>query len=237
MIADHIASTHGGEANGFPGARAGLAFTAVHGHLVQITPQRLGHHLTHAQCSPRRRVNLVPVVSLDDLDIHLVTQYTGSGIQQLQAQIDAHAEVGGKNDRNLFGRRRQLLLLLGGETSGANHHGFPGTAADLQVFQGHRRMGKVDQHIESIDDCCKITHQRHAQPPHTGQLTGISPNQAAVRAINRCRQLRISRLLHRFDKVLAHAPSGAHYCDTLHSISSKLQGSSCKPSTTPSCGL
>ncbi len=237
VIADHIASTHGGEANGFPGARAGLAFAAVHCHLVQITPQCLSHHLAHAQGGAGRRIDLVPVMGFDDLDIHFIAQHPGGGIQQFQAQVDADAEVGGKDDGDLLGRLAQQLLFFRGEAGGADHHGLAGGAADLQVLQGHRGVGEIDQHIELINHRRQIAHQGHANLAQTGQLTGIGADQAAVGPVDGGAELRALGLADGLDQGLAHAPSGAHYCDTLHSISSKLQGSSCKPSTTPSCGL
>ncbi|MNY36241.1 hypothetical protein D3C86_1707160 [compost metagenome] len=89
-------------------------------------------------------------MSLDDLDVDLVTEYPRRGVQQLQAQVDAHAEVGGKHYGDLPTGIGQQLFFLDTEAGRTNHHGLAGLPANFQVFQGHRRVGEIDQHIEPI---------------------------------------------------------------------------------------
>src|SRR5690606_23695491 len=56
VITHHVAGTHGGKTDGLALTRTGLTFTTIHGDLLQVTPQRLGHHFTHAQRSAGRRI-------------------------------------------------------------------------------------------------------------------------------------------------------------------------------------
>ncbi len=224
MVAHDVPGTHSREADGLARPRPGLAFATIDGNLLQIAPERLGHHLPHAQSGAGRRINLVPVMRLDDLDIHIVTQHARRGIQQLEAQIDANAEVGGEDDRDLSGRRDQALLLFRRKAGGTDHHGLAGAPADLQVLQRHRRVSEVDQHVELVDSLADISRQRHAQPPDGGQFAGIGTHQGTVRPIDGSGQTGdAASLLHRLDQGLAHAPGGARHCNTSHSISSKLQ--------------
>lgn len=85
-------------------------------------------------------------------------------------------------------------------------------------------MGKVDQHIKLLDHRLQITREGQAQATDACQLTHISAHQGAVRAIDRRAQARIRGLLHRFDQGFAHAPSGAHHCNTLHNSQLQAQG-------------
>ncbi|MNZ93102.1 hypothetical protein D3C78_1121570 [compost metagenome] len=218
VITDHIAGTHGGEADGLAITRTGLAFTAIHRHFLQVAAQRIGNHFTHAQRSTRRRIDLVPVVSLDDLDIDIITQHPRSHVQQLQAEVDANAEVGGEDDRNVLARFGQQLLFFGRETGGADDHRLACLAAERQVLQGHRGMSEVDQHVELVGDLGQVVGQQHADPAQRRQLTCISADQRAVGAIDRRGQPGTRGLLHCFDQGLAHAPCRAHYRYTSHAL-------------------
>src|SRR3989338_5467482 len=100
---------------GWSPPRPGLAFATIDGHLSQVATQGLSHHLTHAQRRAGRCIDLVPVVRLDDLDIHVVAQHPRRGVQQLQAEVHPHAEIGGEDDGDVLGRLGQQQLFLGTE--------------------------------------------------------------------------------------------------------------------------
>ncbi|MNE30564.1 hypothetical protein D3C80_1240880 [compost metagenome] len=218
MVTHYITCTHRGKANGLPITRAGLAFTAIDRHFLQVAPQRLGNHFTHAQGRARRCVDLVPVMRLDDFDVYFITQHARSGVEQLQAQVDTDAEVRREDDRDLLASFGQELLLFNAETGGADDHGLAGLAAERQVFQGDRRVGEVDQHVELIGNPLQITGQRNANAPDCRQLTGIGTHQRAVGTIDRRRQTCARRLLNSFNQGLAHAPCSAHHSYTSHAL-------------------
>jgi len=54
-------------------------------HAFQIATQRRSHYPTHGQCRPRRRVDLVTMVRLDNLHVVVRPQRTRSLIQQRNA--------------------------------------------------------------------------------------------------------------------------------------------------------
>ncbi|MCY1425404.1 hypothetical protein D9M71_411910 [compost metagenome] len=218
VITNHITSTHRGKANGLPITRTGLALTTVDRYFLQVAPQRLGNHLAHAQGGTRRRVHLVAMVRLDDFDIDLIAQHPRSGVEQFQAQVDTHAEVGREDDRDFLASVSQELLLLHAETGGTDNHGLASLAAERQILQSYRRMGEVDQNIEFIGNPLQVTGQRHTNAPDCRQLTSVSPHQRTVRTINRRCQTRTRRLLNSFDQGLAHAPCSAHHSYTSHAL-------------------
>ncbi|MNP68572.1 hypothetical protein D3C76_1645490 [compost metagenome] len=49
MITDHIPTTNRGEAYGFTLTNTGMTFTPIDRDLLQVTIQRLGDYLAHAQ--------------------------------------------------------------------------------------------------------------------------------------------------------------------------------------------
>ncbi len=218
VIAHHIAGTHGSETDGLAITRAGLPFTAIHGHFLQITAQRIGNHFTHAQCGTRWRIDLVPVVRLDDFDIDIIAQHPRSHIQQLEAKVDTHAEVGGEHDWNVLASFGQQLLLFDCKTGRADDHRLAVLAAEREVLQGHRGVSEVDQYIELVGNLGQVVGQQHANSAKCRQLSGISPDQRAVRAIDRRSQPRARCLLHGFDKGFAHPPRRAHHCNTSHNL-------------------
>ena len=158
----------------FPRPRAGLP-APVDRHFLEVPAERLGYHLAHAQGGAGRRIDLVPVMGLDDLDIHFVAQHPCRSIQKLQAKIHADAEVGSEDDRDILRRFGQQQLLVGAEAGGADDHRPARLAALLDVLQGYGGMGEVDQDVELLADLAQIPGQRHADPAETGQLAGVRP--------------------------------------------------------------
>lgn len=187
-----------------PARRSALA--SVDRHFLEVPAERLGHHLAHAQGGAGRRIDLVPVMGLDDLDIHFIAQHPCRGIQKLQTKVHADAEVGSEDDRDILRRFGQQQLLVGAEAGGADDHRAARLAALLDVLQGYGGMGEVDQDVELLADLAQIPGQRHADPAETGQLAGVRPHQGAIRTIHRRRQPGgTAGLLNGLDQVLAHA--------------------------------
>src|SRR3990167_10724404 len=88
-------------------------------------------------------------------------------------------------------------------------------------------MSEVDQHIELIKHRIQIAGQIDANLALRHQLTDIRANQAAIGTINRRAQACAIDQLHGFDQGLAHAPSGAHHSNTLHSYQLQAVATGC----------
>ncbi|MCY1442438.1 hypothetical protein D9M71_588040 [compost metagenome] len=170
------------------------------------------------------------MVSFGDFDIDIVTQHPGSGVEQLQAQVYADAEVGREDDRDILARLCQQLLLFNAEAGSADDHRLAVLSAEGEVLQGHCRVSEVDQHVELIDHTIQITRQRHADAADRSQLASVRADQRTVRTIHCRRQAGTRCLLHGFDQGFAHAPGGAHHSYTSHR--NQLQASSLKPQAT-----
>ena len=81
VIADDVSSAHGGKPDRGSLTLASHAFSPEDGTLREVAPQRAGDHLAHAQRRTRRRIHLVPVMRLDDLDVISLTQSTGGDLE------------------------------------------------------------------------------------------------------------------------------------------------------------
>ena len=159
----------------FPAPARRSALASVDRHFLKVPAERLGYHLAHAQGGAGRRIDLVPVMGLDDLDIHFVAQHPCRGIQKLQAKVHADAEVGSEDDRDILRRLGQQQLLVGAEAGGADDHRPARLAALLDVLQGYGGMGEVDQDVELLADLAQVPGQRHADPAETGRSPASAP--------------------------------------------------------------
>src|SRR5690606_20313950 len=69
VVADDVPAPDGGETDAGGVALAGDAVALEHPDLVEPATERLGDDLPHAQGGAGGRVDLVPMVRLDDLDV------------------------------------------------------------------------------------------------------------------------------------------------------------------------
>ncbi len=193
-----------------------MPLAAVDGAFLQVTTERIGHHLAHAQRGTGRRIHLVAVMRLDDLDIHRITEYPGRHVEQLQAQVDADTHVRGQHHGDVVRGQGDLCLLVLAETGRADHHAPPCLAAGLEIGQRRLRTGEVDQHIEVIDRGMDIRADRDTEPADTGQLAGVTAQQAAVRVFQRHGHFHALGPVCRLDQATTHASGRAGDCDSGH---------------------
>ena len=147
------------------------------------------------------------MMGLDDFDIHGIAQYPGSGFQQLEAQVNAHAHVGREHDGDGAGRLHDTLLAGLVEAGGADHHAPAGTLAGFQVVE--RRLGAGEIHEHVVFKPGKAASDRDAKLADGRQLAGIGPGHARARAINGGGQAQAFRVRASLDQGAAHAPTRA----------------------------
>src|SRR5690606_15399958 len=99
-----VPAPDGGETDAGGVALAGDAVALEHPDLVEPATERLGDDLPHAQGGAGGRVDLVPMVRLDDLDVVAGREDAGGQLEQLEGGVDADAHVRGEDDRHRIGR-------------------------------------------------------------------------------------------------------------------------------------
>ncbi len=85
---------------------------------IDAAPRRRG--LAEQQRGAGRRIDLLVVMHLDDLDVELVAERRSDLLRQHREQIDAEAHVAGLHDRGLFRGFGDLRVILGRRAGGAD---------------------------------------------------------------------------------------------------------------------
>src|SRR3989344_5094691 len=214
MIADDIAGTDTGEADGLARTLAADAVPAVHAMLLEITLQYLGNDLTHAQRRARRRIRLVAVMRLDDFHVHIIAQHTRGGLEQLETEIHAHAHVGREYNRDVPGGAGDAAFPRIIETCSPDDHFLSALAAVIEVGECRFRAGEIHQHVK-IQPVETGTY-RHAELAHAGHLAPAPADGPAAGALNGGAQAQALGASAGFDERPAHAPGGAGDGDIDH---------------------
>ena len=122
MVADDIAAADGGKTDRRRIALARHAFAPVHGAVLQVAAERVGDDFAHRERGARRRIDLVTVMRLDDLDVVALGELLRGEFEQLEGHVHADAHVRREHDADLLARRAQLRLLRVVETGRADDH-------------------------------------------------------------------------------------------------------------------
>ena len=122
VFAHDIAAAHGGKADGLRAARAGVAFAAIHGAVGQVAAEGVGNHFAHAQGGTAGGVHFVAVVRFDDFDVVAFVQHAGYGVENVEGEVYADAEVGGKHNAGVFCSGSDGGFARFVETGGADNH-------------------------------------------------------------------------------------------------------------------
>ena len=102
-------------------ARAGVAVADAHVVAGKRDAAPGGGGLAEQQRRARRRVDLVPVVHFEDLDVEIVgVERARRLLHQHRQQIDAEAHIAGLDDRRVARRRRDLRVVVGRAAGGAD---------------------------------------------------------------------------------------------------------------------
>ncbi len=204
VIADDVAAAHGREADRLRIAFAGGALASVDRDAPKVAPERLRNHLAHLQRGTGRRVDLVPMVRLDDLDVVFVSEYAGCHLEQAQRDVHADAHVRREHDRNRLGRARDRRASGIVEPGRSDHHPDAAFDARAQVRQRARRPGEVDQEVGLRDGLIDAGADRHPGFA-TEEGACVLAERSAAGDVERACELRVGRLEHGFHERAAHA--------------------------------
>ena len=139
VVTDDVAAADRREPDRARTALAGMAFARVHGELRERAAEGGGDDLSHLQRRARRRIDLVAMVRLDDLDVVAVAEHASGEFDQLEGCVDADAHVGREHDRDALRSGLDRALARGVEARRADHHLHTLCDAGFEVAQ--RRLG------------------------------------------------------------------------------------------------
>ena len=168
VLADDVAAAHRVDADLLAGARADLPLAAVARDLAEIALERLGEHRGHRQRRARRRVLLLPVVQLDDLDVVVVAERARRLRQEAEEHVHAERHVRRQHDRDALGRLPHGALLGLAEAGGADDH------ADVMLGRARHRPRRRRRRRE-VDDDVGVARARRRARTWIGTPSSPSP--------------------------------------------------------------
>ena len=120
VLADHRAAAQRREADVAALARAGMAVADPDRMVGEVDAAAFRRRLAEQQRRARRRVDLVAVVHLEDLDVEIGVERLRRLAHQGGEQIDAEAHIAGLDDDRMARGGLELLLVVGREAGGAD---------------------------------------------------------------------------------------------------------------------
>ena len=151
VLADHGAAAQAGKADVAGLARAGLAIAAARRMRREIDAAAFRRRAAEHQRGAGRRVDLLVVMHLEDLDVEAVIERLRHALGQRRQQIDAEAHVAGLHDHGALGGFPDLRLFVGR---------MPGGADDMHLAGGQRGKRRARLRNGEIDDAVGLGEQR-----------------------------------------------------------------------------
>ena len=93
VVTNDVAGTDRAKPNGVAIARAGPTLAAENRDLGKITAQCLGYDLSETKRRTRRRIDLVTMMRLDNLNIGIIAQRLGRGLGEFEREVHAWRKV------------------------------------------------------------------------------------------------------------------------------------------------
>ncbi len=207
VVADDVTAADHREADRAGRTLAGDAMARPGGELVEVAPQGARDRPAHAERGPRRGIDLVAVVGLDDLDVVAVAQQRGGHLQQAEGHVHAHAHVRREHDADAGGGGLDLAAAGLVEAGGADHHPHAARRAFVQMAQRALGPGEVDQHVGAAECLVEIRRDRDAGGP-AQRFARIAADARRTRDVERTDQLDLGRVEHRLDQHPSHPARG-----------------------------
>ena len=193
-----------------PVARADRAL-----HEIDAAP--LSRRFAEHQRGPRRRVDLFVMVHFQHLDIVVIAKRTCDLPHRRQQQIDAKTEIPGFDNDRVLGGFRDLLVVGGRKTRGANHVNDPGLCGKRREFNRCRRNGEVDDCVNLVDHGQRIIGNRHQRLADASQKPCIFAKRQKAFPLDRAGKLRSLGPMNGAYERQPHPPRRPHHRD-LHSV-------------------
>ena len=191
-------------------ARAGLAVAAARRALVEIDAAALRRRAAEHQRGAGRRVDLLVVVHLEDLDVEVLVERLRHALDQRRQQIDAQAHVAGLDDhralapppRSASRPRRVSPVVPMTCTSPCR----AASSAKATVAAG---MVKSIRPSACASSGATSVATRDAVLAQPRELAGVAADHGRARRLDRARERRAVHRRDGLDQRAPHAPAGA----------------------------
>ena len=214
MLAHDVAAPNRVEPDMPPLARAGDAVAGAVADRLQRHAAPLGRGLAQHQRRARGRIDLVPVMRLDHLDIVFLVQRGGDLFGQLHQQVDAQAHIARAHHHRVTRGGLDAGQVILGQPGGADHMHRPGLRRDAREFHCCGGRGKIDYRLRARKRLQRVVGHVQVHRRATHRHAHILPDPIMAFALDHAHQLGLVAVQHRADQHLPHAPRGARYHDS-----------------------
>ncbi len=208
VIADDIAAAQSRETDRARLALAGNTVADIHAVAGEVASERGRCRLAEHQRRARRRVDLVPVMHFDDLDIVVVAEALRGNLDQLGEHRDADAHVRREYDGDLARAGFERAAVAFAQAGGADHRRDAGRGAGRDVRQRAFRPREIDEHVGRCDATRDVGVDLHAGRA-TETFAGVASDERAGGDVERTAKYQVRCGEYRFDQRLPHAPASA----------------------------
>ena len=147
---------------------AGMAVAHAHGMVGERNVAPLGGRLPEQQGRAGRRVDLVAMMHLEDLDIEIRIERPRRLADETGEQVDAEAHIAGLDDHRMARGGIDGGFLVGREARGANDVHDAGLRRDFGKADGRRRNGEIEHAFGSGEDRKRIVGDGDAERRQAG---------------------------------------------------------------------
>ena len=147
MVSHHITQTQRMHPDLTSRTRTDEASAPVSDDVLQLLPTRPSYGVSQAQSRPRRRVSLVMVMLLDDLDIRVYAQDTGCARGEVRQQRDAEGEVARLKDDGVCRCGEDRIIIRRRQTGRAEYPGDAVLLAPGGVTSGGLAVAEIDEDV------------------------------------------------------------------------------------------
>lgn len=138
----------------FPGTRNSI--TASFAMRFKVDRASSCRCFTQQRSGAGGRIDLVPVMHFDNLYIPVIAQLSGSLLNKCCQHGDTQRRIAGLQNSNVTCGIVDQVMMAFFEAGSADHYGFSGRDACIQIRFQSMWTGKIDQHIGHRDQCRQI---------------------------------------------------------------------------------
>ena len=214
VLAHDVAAAHGGKADGFFPAFAGVSLAPVNRAVLQRATKRVGNDFAHSERGAGRRVDFHAVVGFEHFHVIALIENTRRHVQEFEDGVDANRHVGREDDGNTSGGFVDFRLACRVEPRRANHHRHASGGAAFEVDERPCGAGKVNQAIAARKTFGQVILHTRAAGRQTGEFGGIAPKGVAARLVEGGGKLEIFIFQDGFNQHAPHATGSADDTDS-----------------------
>jgi ribosome-binding factor A len=221
VLADDIAAPQAREADRALPPGPGHPVAPAFGEIGEIGAAPPCRRLAEHQGRARGRVDLHPVMHLDDLDIVVDAEESGRSRHQRREQVHPEAHVAGFHDRRVAGGGGEALAMLSPEPGRADDEDEAGLGGEFGMDHRGRGRGEVEHGARDREDLERVIDDDEAARPSPHRLAEIAPDPVMARSGGDAGEPQAGRLVDRTHEHPPHPARGPDHGDgecVLHRI-------------------